>query len=236
MAPSIIQKPLAKILIAEDDKRISAPVAEDLLNQNYLVDIAGDGLTALRMTEQVEYDLLLLDIMLPKMDGIELCRTLRSRGFAGHVLMITARSTKEDKIYGLDSGADDYLTKPFDIDELTARVRARVRRNKHTDVSELSVGALKADLRACTISFKGNQIYLTATEYRLLVNFMRNPRRTFSKNQLVDALWLDDDLPSESVIKAHIRAIRQKLEAAGCNKNLVETVYGFGYRLNSNDG
>ncbi len=225
-----------KILIVEDDSRISTPIAEDLRNQHYVVDLVENGTAALSASEDTEYDLILLDLMLPQVDGIDVCRRLRACGYKGYVLMLTARATKQDKVIGLDSGADDYLVKPFDIDELNARIRALLRRGKNVDGATLTVGDLSVDLRSCTVRFHKNDLAITPTEYRLLVHFLRNPKRVFTKNQLIEQLWDSSDVPTNAVIKAHIKGLRQKLEAAGAGSDVIETVYGFGYRLRGDAG
>jgi DNA-binding response OmpR family regulator len=138
-----------KILLVEDDDRIAIPLREDLENQSYLVDRAIDGEVGLQLASQGDYDLILLDLMLPKLDGFSLCQRLRSAAYKGAILMLTARDSKYDKIQGLDSGADDYLVKPFDIDELAARLRALLRRNREEALPRLSCGALVVDTAAC---------------------------------------------------------------------------------------
>lgn len=220
-----------KILVVEDDLSISKPIVEDLEHSHMVVSSVSDGETAWQMCLSENYDLILLDWMLPKLSGIELCRRLRDTGYAGSILMLTARGEKEDRIHGLDNGADDYLVKPFDIDELEARVRALLRRGTAT-TSELRLGKLCVDTRACRVRYQDTLIDLTPTEYRLVMNFLRNPDLIFSKHDLIDRLWTYEDPPSYAVIKTHIKAIRQKLLAAGCKLDLITTVYGFGYKLN----
>ncbi|MBU6454532.1 MAG: response regulator transcription factor [Cyanobacteria bacterium REEB67] len=222
-----------KILLVEDDDRIAAPVREDLENQSYFVDRAADGETGLQLASQTAYDLILLDLMLPKIDGFSLCEKLRSTGYKGAILMLTGRNSKYDKIQGLDSGADDYLVKPFDIDELAARVRALLRRNSDDRKPLLSCGALIIDTAACSISYDGQPVALTPTEYRLLVLFLRHPGRTFSKDELLEKLWSIGENPVADVIKAHMKGLRGKLAAAGAPREIIETVYGMGYRLST---
>jgi DNA-binding response OmpR family regulator len=220
-----------RLLIVEDDIRITTPLKEDLENQSFLVDVAHDGHAAWDMYRQNQYDLVLLDWMVPGISGAELCSRMRQNGFDRGILMLTARGEKHDKIFCLDSGADDYVVKPFDIDELGARIRALVRRAGGAK-DGLKHGRLSIDLRACTALYAGSPLDLTPTEYRLLLQFVRNPKRVFSKAELVERVWSVDDMPSESVIKTHIKSLRQKLMAAGSKKDLIATIYGFGYRLN----
>lgn len=221
-----------KILVVEDDQAISAPIAESLRFHHYAVDVVDDGPSALQAASKQEYDLLLLDVMIPGIDGLTVCRSLRESGFKGFIVMLTALGTKENRIIGLDSGADDYLVKPFALDELNAKIRSFLRRSKD-ETEFISEGNVRIDLRACVARYKEQALALTPTEYRLLVTFVRSPQRTFSKHDLIDRLWSDSS-PTDAVVKAHIKSLRQKLEQAGASKELVQTVYGFGYRLNAN--
>jgi DNA-binding response OmpR family regulator len=223
-----------RILVVEDDLRIIKPLKEDLEHQKYVVDLALDGEAAWDLCCYEQYDLILLDWMLPRLDGVTLCQRLRQSGFVGTILMLTARGEKPDKLMGLDSGADDYVVKPFDIEELGARIRAHLRRINPTSSSpsaQLSVGDLTADLRSCSIQYMEKKVNLTPTEYRILITFLKNPGQTFSARDLIDKLWHFEEAPTESVIKCHIKGLRSKLSKAGCAKNTVETVFGFGYRL-----
>lgn len=223
-----------KILIVEDDAGIYVPIKEDLENQKYLVDVADDGEAGYAQAKKENYDLVLLDLMLPKMNGFELCRKLRQEGYQGQILMLTARRSKEDKIEGLDSGADDYLIKPFDIDELGARIRALLRRSVTMVSSNLSVGKLTININRSTASYADTVLDLTPTEYRILIHFLRHPQQTFNRMQLIDSLWMFHESPSDGVIKVHIQGLRRKLTQAGAPQDIIETVYGFGYRLKEN--
>lgn len=220
-----------RILVVEDDLRITKPIMEDLEQQQYVVDLALDGEEAWELCRLEQYDLVLLDWMLPKLDGISLCQKLRQHGFDGTILMLTARGQKHDKITGLDSGADDYVVKPFDVDELGARIRAHLRRTARSGKPELSAGKLRADLRSCLVKFGETNVDLTPTEYRILIALLKHPGKTFSRRELIEKLWHFEEAPTESVIKCHIKGLRKKLTEAGCPKNTVETVFGFGYRL-----
>ena len=220
-----------RILVVEDDPRITTPIKEDLEHQKYIVDLASDGEEAWELCHNEHYDLLLLDVMLPKLDGMTLCQRLREEGFSGAILILTARGEKADKVAGLDSGADDYVVKPFDIDELGARVRALLRRNIRTNEADLRWGTLRVDMRSCNVFCDETRVETTPTEYRLLLTFLRNPGKTFSRRELIERLWHFEQAPAESVVKAHIKGLRNKLVAAGCKKEIVETVFGFGYRL-----
>lgn len=220
-----------KVLIVEDDHRIAVPIKEDLEHQNYIVDCAADGKTALELAASADYDLILLDLMLPEMDGIEVCQRLRRGGFKGAVMMLTARSSKRDKIEGLDCGADDYIVKPFDIDELEARIRALMRRGPMQLLPELGWRGVAINQSQCTVHFKDQIVDLTPTQYRLMVLFLRHPDRIFNRREIMDRLFSSYETPNESVIKSHMRGLRQKLRQAGIDEDLIETVYGFGYRL-----
>ena len=220
-----------KVLIVEDDDRIAAPIKEELEHQQYLVHTAFDGEAGLELATNDHYDLILLDIMLPKLDGVQICRALRERGCKSAILMITACDKTSNKIAGLDSGADDYLVKPFELDELLARIRAVMRRNIETRDPVLRWSDLVLDPITCEVRYREQPINLTPTEFRLLAHFLRNPNRTFNKDELVNRLWLPDEMPTDTVIKAHIKGLRNKLERAGAPRNMIETIYGFGYRL-----
>ncbi|EGJ34165.1 MULTISPECIES: response regulator transcription factor [Moorena] len=220
-----------RILLVEDDQRITDALAEDLTDQHYVVDVAHDGQIGKELVESFSYDLILLDVMLPKMDGITLCRKLRSQGDLTPILMLTARDTISDKIVGLDAGADDYLVKPFDLGELSARIRALLRRGNTTLPPVLEWDSLRLDPSTCEVFYEDRLLSLSPKEYALLEFFLRHPRRVFSRAQILENLWSFERLPEEATVKAHIRGLRQKLEAAGAPSDLIETVYGLGYRL-----
>ncbi|NEO70361.1 response regulator transcription factor [Moorena sp. SIO3H5] len=223
-----------RILLVEDDERITDALAEDLTDQHYVVDVANDGQVGRELVENFSYDLILLDVMLPKIDGITLCRKLRSQGDSTPILMLTARDTISDKIVGLDAGADDYLIKPFDLGELSARIRALLRRGNTTLPPVLEWDSLRLDPSTCEVFYKDNLLSLSPKEYALLEFFLRHPRRVFSRAQILENLWSFERLPEEATVKAHIRGLRQKLDAAGAPSDLIETVYGLGYRLKEN--
>lgn len=221
-----------KILIIEDDERIAIPVKEELEHQSYAVDIALDGGQGLEMALSSHYDVVVLDLMLPTLNGFSVCRQLRDQGNSAAILMLTARSEKRDKIDGLDSGADDYLTKPFDLEELSARVRALMRRPTGPRNTVLACGPLTIETAARKVLHGQREIDLTPTEYRLLLHFARNPTHFFKPEDLLDKLWSNDKPPGREAIKTHIKTLRRKLSTAGVTNDLIETAYGFGYRLN----
>ena len=223
-----------KILLVEDDERIAEALAEDLSDQNYVVEIAPDGELAKALVESFSYDLMVLDLMLPKMDGITLCQKLRSQGYSLPILMLTAKDTLTDKIVGLDAGADDYLVKPFELTELSARIRALLRRGTSTLPPVLEWKDLRLNSGTCEVFYQQQLVHLTPKEYRLLELFLRNNRRVFSRAQIIEHLWSFEELPEEATVKAHIRGLRQKLKSVGAPGDLIETVYGLGYRLKQN--
>ncbi len=220
-----------KILVVEDDDLISDAIVEYLSDQHYAVEAAYDGQSAWDLLEVFTYDLIVLDVMLPKMDGIALCRKLRNQGMDIPILMLTARDTLENKIEGLDAGADDYLVKPFELEELSARIRALLRRGASTTAPILTWEKLSLDPSTCEVFYQEKELALSPKEYKLLEFFLRNGRRVFSRAQILEHLWSFEQVPEEATVKAHIRGLRQKLESVGAPSNLIETVYGLGYRL-----
>jgi DNA-binding response OmpR family regulator len=220
-----------KILVVEDDDRISDAVEEYLSDQHYAVEVAADGQEAWELLDVFTYDLILLDVMLPQIDGVTLCQRLRSKGCETPILMLTAKDTLANKIKGLDAGADDYLIKPFELEELSARIRALLRRGSTTAPPILTWGELRLDPSTCEVFYQEQQLGLSPKEYKLLEFFLRNGRRVFSRAQILEHLWSFEQIPEEATVKAHIRGLRQKLESAGAPHDLIETVYGLGYRL-----
>jgi DNA-binding response OmpR family regulator len=224
-----------RLLLIEDDERIADALVEDLTDQCYTVDAVTDGQAGWDYADSTPYDLILLDVMLPVMDGITLCRRLRQAGNQAPILMLTARDTISDRVLGLDAGADDYLVKPFDLQELAARIRALLRRGEATTQPVLTWDKLQLDPSVMKVTYGECPIDLSPKEYSLLEFFLRHPNRVFNRGQLLDRLWSYESLPDESTVKAHIRGLRQKLKAAGAPRNLIETVYGLGYRLKGLD-
>ncbi len=220
-----------KILIVEDDARIAAPLAKDLRHQHHTVDIVQDGVEGWEYAQATDYDLILLDLMLPRLDGVELCKRLRSAGSQAIVLMLTARDTTSDKVIGLDAGADDYLVKPFKLEELSARIRALQRRSRALQPVVLQHGELRLDPASQQVVYGCEVVLLTPKEYLLLDYFMRHPTQVLSRSALLNQLWEFDQDSGEGTIKTHLTNLRSKLRAAGSSKNFIETVYGVGYRL-----
>jgi DNA-binding response OmpR family regulator/HPt (histidine-containing phosphotransfer) domain-containing protein len=202
-----------------------------LSQHNYAVEIADDGRTGLDFIEAFNYDLLLLDVMLPNVDGISICRHVRSQGYMMPILLLTAQDSNHDRAVGLDAGADDYVIKPFDPEELTARIRALLRRANDRAQPLLTWEQLTLDPRNFEVTYQGNSIALTPKEYALVELFLRHNRRVFSCGSILEHLWTYEDAPSEEAVRTHIKGLRYKLRVAGAPADLIETVYGIGYRL-----
>ena len=224
-----------KILLVEDDNRIAKPLAEELHHQGYVVDWARDGIEGWECTQTVEYDLILLDLMLPRLDGISLCNRLRNTRYKGFILMLTARDTLSDKIIGLDAGADDYLIKPFELEELTARIRALLRRPPEMRSTTLSYGNLELDPHLHVATYGDRELTLTPKEFLLLQCFLEYPKQVFTRRKLLERLWEIDSISGEGTIKTHINNLRQKIALAGGDRKIIETVYGVGYRLGKDE-
>lgn len=220
-----------KILLVEDDEPTAWALKEALSTHHYIVTVATDGETGLELAQAYSYDLLLLDVLVPKMDGISICRHLRSEGYQSPILLLTALDTNSDRVMGLDAGADDYVVKPFDIKELTARIRALLRRGSSTLPPVITWGELQFDPGASEFSYEEKPLRLTAKEYFLLELFLLNPRRVFSRSTIINRLWSDEEYPEEGTVTAHIKSLRKKLKAAGAIADFIETMYGLGYRL-----
>ncbi|MUG98469.1 response regulator [Scytonema sp. UIC 10036] len=221
-----------KILIVEDDEATAAALTKALKSHNYIVTSVGEGSVGLQLAQNFEYDLVVLDVMLPKLDGFSLCRQLRSLNHQMPILLLTAKGTSADKVRGFNAGADDYVVKPFNLSELIARIRSLLRRaNKDIVASVLAWEKLQLDTYKSTVTYDGRQLHLTAKEYQLLELFLRNPHRIFSRSAILEHLWSSPEYPGEDAVKTHIKGLRQKLKAGGITVDLIETVYGLGYRL-----
>ena len=222
-----------RILLVEDEPRVARFVAKGLREKSYAVDIATDGESALYQTEINDYDLIILDVMLPGKDGFEICRELRGRCVNTPVLMLTARDAIDDRVEGLDSGADDYLIKPFDFDELLARIRALLRRTQPQDDEELICGDLRLHTGTRDLYRGERRIEITTREYELLLLFLHHPRRVLTREQILDRVWGTRDVDSNA-IEVHIGRLRDKLEAYG-EPRLIQTVRGAGYTLREDE-
>lgn len=220
-----------KILIVEDDRPTGELLSKTLADNRYTVDLATDGTVGLELAELWEYDLILLDVKLPGIDGIEVCRQIRGKGNRTPILMLTATQSDRDVITGLDAGADDYVIKPCNLDQLLARIRSLLRRRRDVLPLVLSWGALCLDPGAGRVMYQQQEIFLRPKEYALLEIFLRYPQRIFSRSAILDHLWTIDNFPSENAVTNLMKDLRHQLTAAGVPKDLIETVYGLGYRL-----
>ncbi|WP_373545254.1 two-component system response regulator RppA [Chamaesiphon sp.] len=227
-----------KILLIEDEPDLGALIQTSLSHHQYVVDWAQDGKTGWEyLTDnRSTYSLAIIDWMLPKMSGIEICQRLRAEKYTLPILMLTARDRMEDKITGLDAGADDYLVKPFGMEELLARLRALQRRAPTFQPERLQLGNLRLDYgnNAIVITTVGKEqsVSLTAKEFQLLEYLMQHPDRTLTHDQIRNRIWALDTESASNVVAAQIRLLRKKLAEFGCEE-AIETVRGFGYRLNS---
>ena len=221
-----------RILVVEDDPAIAAAIRSILADAGEAVDVAGDGTDALGWAGTYPYDLVILDVVLPGMDGVAVCRTLRERGSKIPILMLTALDAIEDRVAGLDAGADDYLAKPFAGAELLARVRALRRRGVGEAAAVLRLGDLELDPAAREVRRGGKAIRLTSKEFALLEVLARHPGQVFPQDRLIDAVWDADFAAASNVVEVYIRSLRRKVDG-GRRDGLIETVRGAGYRLRS---
>jgi len=223
-----------RILTVEDDERIRASVKMALEDEGWLVDEAADGETAIELFQRHPSDVVLIDIMLPGIDGFELCRTIR-RSSDVPIVMVTARVDTHDVVAGLEAGADDYLTKPFAPKELSARIRALLRRVRPVSPAHarLIFGDLEIVPDEGKVNLGGREVHLTKTEFRLLCELAQNPGRVFSREELLDKVWGYDYFGDGRLVDVHVRRLRTKVEGDPANPRHVVTVRGLGYRLQS---
>ncbi len=219
-----------KFLLVEDDKILAGAIKQLLVEHHYVVDSATDGITGRDMAEAFTYDLILLDWTLPQLDGVQLCEHLRNRGNDTPIILMTARDASTDRVAGLDAGADDYLIKPFEFEELLARIRALLRRSEGLISPILQWGELCLDPRSSEVTCRSVPVAVTPKEYALLELFLRNPNRIFSLDTLLDKVWPFEASPTVGSVRTHIKGLRQKLKKMGM-PNIIATVYGLGYRL-----
>lgn len=220
-----------RILLVEDDPAQLEPLHTALSQAGHIVDGVEDGETAQWLLSQKDYDLLILDWMLPTVSGVSLCHQYRQRGKTAPVLMLTAKDTTTDKVTGLDAGADDYLVKPIDVMELLARVRALGRRSPLWQGDILSLGDLNLHLTDLTVERRQATAHLSAREFQLLEYLLRHPRQVLTRDQIEQALWQWGTEPESNAVTTLIRRLRQRLQLVGA-EDWVETIYGLGYRLN----
>lgn len=223
-----------RILLVEDDIQLGEGLTEALTDEGYVVDWVTDGELGWNQAVDLSYDLMVLDVVLPKINGISLCKQLREMGKRTPILMLTARDTNTDKVAGLDAGADDYVVKPFDLLVLLARLRALLRRSSFGEVSAASLlvwEKIQLDPVTHEAFYDRTPLPLTRKEFSLLEVFLRSGRRILSRTVLIDQCWSMDALPNEETVKSHLKSLRQKLRKAGAPNDLIETVHGVGYRL-----
>lgn len=218
------------ILVVEDEPEMASLLERGLREELYEVCVARDGRAALQLSEQEPFDVILLDVMLPHMDGIDVAKQLRQRRQRTPVLMLTARDALNDVVKGLDAGADDYLTKPFSFRELLARIRALARRNEPGEKSVLEVEDLVLDVTSCRAFRKGRELHLSQTEFRLLELLARNTGRVVTRHEILDTVWSNRRGVEENTLDAFVRLLRRKVEDAPEAK-LIQTHRGFGYSL-----
>ena len=223
-----------RILLVEDEPQIADFIARGLSESGYSVDTARDGEEAAHWPSVADFDVIILDVMLPVLDGFEVCRTLRSQGIRTPILMLTARDAVEDRVLGLDSGADDYLVKPFAFAELLARVRALIRREPVLLSNILQVGDLVMDTVTRQVTRSGLNIDLTAKEFSLLEYLMRHPNQVLSRTVIAEHIWNYDFANATNVIDVHVKNLRKKLDE-GYEPKLIHTVRGAGYRISARE-
>ncbi|NES95534.1 MAG: response regulator [Desertifilum sp. SIO1I2] len=219
-----------RLLVVEDDLSLAQAIVKFLTYQNYVVDTAPDGQIGWEFAQSCAYDLVVLDIILPKLGGISLCQKLRQTGCDTPILLLTACGSKNHKVEGLEAGADDYVTKPFDWQELLARIRALLRRKSDLIPALLTWGDLILNSLTCEVTYGNTKLPLRPKEYKLLELFLRSPNRILSCDAILEYLWSFEQVPSQDAVRAHIKGLRQKLKAVGA-QDAIETVYGLGYRL-----
>ncbi len=219
-----------RILIVEDNRRLSTSLKMSLTDDGYAVDTSFDGLEGLEVAQSNPYDCIILDLLLPRMDGFEVCRELRARKVNVPILVLTARDSVEDRVHGLDSGADDYLVKPFALEELRARLRALLRRESPDRGAGLAVGKLTLDPATHQVERHGRPIQLTAKEFALLEYFMRNPNRVITREMAESHIWSYDFQTTSNVVDVYVRRLRRKIDDP-FPVRLLETLRGVGYRL-----
>ncbi|MCA1992627.1 MAG: response regulator transcription factor [Coleofasciculus sp. S288] len=220
-----------RILLVEDDAQLAESLSEALIACRYVVDVAKDGEVGWEHVKTNAYDLTLLDITLPKLDGVSLCQRMRSRGYYLPILMLTARDTSSDKITGLDAGADAYIVKPFNLQELLAQIRALLRRGSAGSAPILQWGSLRLNPSTYEVSYDNRPLRLTPKEFTILELLLRNGRRVLSRAAMIEHGWSWQEPPEEQTVKSYIKSLRSKLRTAGAPEDWIETVYGLGYRL-----
>ena len=232
MKSSFTKKKVCKmrILVADDDQKLCENIQKILQVDYYSVDAVGDGTEAKELIDYYEYDLLVLDWMMPGVIGIEVCRYARSKGFEGGILMLTAKDATENIIEGLDSGADDYMVKPFKMEELRARVRALLRRKNKIVEEEIVVGALKLNKNKRTVYIDNFEVNLTKNEFLLLEYLIENKGQVLTHEQMIDYIWDIDDNANTNTLAALVRLVRKKIDMED-EPSYIQSIRGLGYKL-----
>ncbi|MEE9492170.1 MAG: response regulator transcription factor [Gammaproteobacteria bacterium] len=226
-----------QILVIEDDKDIANLIALHLRDLSFAVELSHTGTAGLNLAQKNAFDVIVLDLMLPEMDGIEICRRLRATDNLTPILMLTAKASELDRVLGLELGADDYLTKPFSIKELLARIKALVRRTainqslQGEDSEILQLADMQIDIDKRLVMINQQSIDLTAREFELLLHFARHPGRVYSRTQLLDQVWGYGHDGYEHTVNSHINRLRKKIEADPTNAKYIQTVWGVGYKF-----
>ncbi|MBW4520281.1 MAG: response regulator [Scytolyngbya sp. HA4215-MV1] len=219
-----------RILVVDDDELLAQTLVTHLTAQYYAVDVATDGEAGWDYAEAATYDLIVLDVNLPKLNGIRLCQKLRQAGYSEPILLLTAKGESSDKVIGLDAGADDYVVKPCTIEELGARIRALLRRQTASPNPVLTWGELRLNPSTCEVTYQESPLSLSPKEYGLLELFLRSPQRVFNSSLILEHLWGFEDSPGEETVRTHIKRLRRRLKSVGA-EDVIETIYGMGYRL-----
>ncbi len=225
---------MAKVLVVEDELDLAALINNWLSREHHLVEVVHDGATALHRLKVAKYDVIVLDVMLPGMSGIDVCNQFRQMRGTTPILMLTAKSSLADKEIGFSAGADDYLTKPFHLKELEFRVKALLRRGIVADSHIFQIGDIMIDSDQHRVVKGGQEVHLLPKEFRLLEFFVRHPQRVFSSEELLENVWESDTSAHNDSVRGHITRLRKKLDSPG-QPSIIETVYGVGYKLKSDN-
>ena len=222
---------MMRILVVEDEPAIAFGLEADLKTEGYDVEVVGDGEAATRRAREGKFDLILLDVMLPRKDGFEVCRELRRAGFKTPIILLTARSQEVEKVMGLEWGADDYVTKPFSPPELRARIKAVLRRTSGEDELIYRFGDAEVDFARCELRREGKTVEITSLEFKLLTAFIRNRGRVLSRQRLLDEVWGPGTFITDRVVDNHIVTLRKKIEPEPHAPRYLVNVRGLGYRF-----
>ncbi len=220
-----------RILVVEDERKVASFIRHGLEEERYIVETASDGITGLEMAMNNQFDAILLDVMLPGKDGFTMLKELRDVGVSTPILMLTARGTTEDRVHGLDLGADDYLPKPFSFEELAARLRSILRRSTPEKTTKLRCGDLMLDTVSHLAFRFGKEIELTTKEYALLEYLIRNKNRILSRSTITQHVWKHNFDPESNIIDVYVKRLRSKIEREDGSKPLVQSIRGVGYRM-----